>query len=72
MEIKVLQLTKLTGRSSSFDFLAPFLTGLTFPESFVSFDAHCLLSLWISAEVFWINGMFYNNSQIISRFLIGS
>jgi hypothetical protein len=28
---------------SSFDFPAPFFTGLTFPECFVSFDAHCLL-----------------------------
>jgi hypothetical protein len=46
MEIKVLQQTKITGVSfsgSSFDFPVSFFTGLTFPECFVSFDAHCLL-----------------------------
>jgi hypothetical protein len=45
MEIKVLQQYFF---DSSFDFPAPFFTGLTFPECFVSFDAHCLLYCYFS------------------------
>jgi hypothetical protein len=68
MEIKVLQQTKITVLSIFLIVplisLLHFFTGLTFPECFVSFDAHCL---FLSGKRFYCSGIQHGCRHVIMQ-----